>query len=57
MYGAKRDQPLNDWDKMRNLQISRIRSWRKAVFCITVCISESFDEVETYVMFILFVPY
>jgi transposase, IS5 family len=48
MYRATRGYPLSHWDKMRNLQISRIRAPGERPFAVSLTnVSESFDAVET----------
>ena len=48
MYRATRGHPLSNWDKMRNLQISRIRAPGERPFSVSLTnVSESFDVVET----------
>ena len=48
MYRATRGHPLCNWDKMRNLQISRIRAPGERPFSVSLTnVSESFDVVET----------
>ena len=48
MHRATRGHPLCNWDKMRNLQISRIRAPGERPFSVSLTnVSESFDVVET----------
>ena len=48
MYRATRNHPLSSWDRMRNVQISRIRAPGERPFAISLTgVSESFDKVET----------
>jgi IS5 family transposase len=48
MFRATRGHPLSNWDRMRNLQISKIRAPGERPFAVSLTIvSESFDAVET----------
>jgi transposase, IS5 family len=48
MYRATRGHPLSNWDRMRNLQISKIRAPGERPFAVLLTsVSRSFDVVET----------
>jgi hypothetical protein len=48
MHRATRGYPLSNWDKMRNLQISKIRASGERPFAVSLTnVSESFDAIET----------